>query len=80
MVSTLDTHQTFLETVGEENLDSEFVDMIRIWQWEQSLAAQPDPRPPLQSGGLPARSRRFNVIYAPRLREPRGTARATGTP
>ena len=41
MVSTLDTHQTFLEYVGEENLDSEFVEMIRIWQWEKwSLAVQ----------------------------------------
>ena len=39
VVSTIDTHQTFLEYVGEDKLDPEFVDMIRIWQWEKwSLA------------------------------------------
>lgn len=35
VVSTIDTHQTFLEYVGEDKLDPEFVDMIRIWQWEK---------------------------------------------
>lgn len=35
VVSTLDTHQTFLKLVGEENLDPEFVEKIKIWQWEK---------------------------------------------
>src|SRR3990172_6435493 len=35
VVSTIDTHQTFLKYVGEDKLDPEFVDMIRIWQWEK---------------------------------------------
>jgi phytoene dehydrogenase-like protein len=39
VVSTIDTHQTFLKYVGEDKLEPEFVDMIRIWQWEKwSLA------------------------------------------
>lgn len=39
VVSTIDTHQTFLKYVGEDQLDPEFVDMIKIWQWEKwSLA------------------------------------------
>jgi phytoene dehydrogenase-like protein len=39
VVSTIDTHQTFLKYVGEDKLDPEFVDMIRVWQWEKwSLA------------------------------------------
>ena len=32
VVSTIDTHQTFLKYVGENNLESEFVDMVKIWQ------------------------------------------------
>lgn len=35
VVSTIDTHQTFLDYVGETQLDPEFVDMIKIWQWEK---------------------------------------------
>jgi len=35
VVSTLDTHQTFLKYVGEDKLESEFVDMINIWEWEK---------------------------------------------
>jgi len=35
VVSTIDTHQTFLKYVGEDHLDREFVDMIKIWQWEK---------------------------------------------
>lgn len=35
VVSTIDTHQTFLRYVGEDHLDREFVDMIKIWQWEK---------------------------------------------
>ncbi|MFQ5665427.1 MAG: phytoene desaturase family protein [Candidatus Binatia bacterium] len=34
VVSTIDTHQTFLQYVGEDKLEGEFVDMIRTWQWE----------------------------------------------
>jgi phytoene dehydrogenase-like protein len=41
VVSTIDTHQTFLKYVGEDKLDPEFVDMIKIWQWEKwSLCVQ----------------------------------------
>jgi phytoene dehydrogenase-like protein len=39
VVSTIDTYQTFLKYVGEDKLDRDFVDMIKIWQWEKwSLA------------------------------------------
>lgn len=39
VISTIDTHQTFLNYVGTDNLEPDFVDMIRIWQWEKwSLA------------------------------------------
>lgn len=35
VVSTIDTHQTFLKYVGEDKLDNDFVEMIKIWQWEK---------------------------------------------
>lgn len=35
VVSTIDTHQTFLKYVGEDALDPEFVEMIKMWQWEK---------------------------------------------
>jgi phytoene dehydrogenase-like protein len=35
VVSTIDTHQTFLEYVGENELEQEFTEMLRIWQWEK---------------------------------------------
>lgn len=35
VVSTIDTHQTFLQYVGEDKLDSELVDMIKAWIWEK---------------------------------------------
>ena len=35
VISTIDTHQTFLKYVGEDKLDKDFVDMIKIWQWEK---------------------------------------------
>ena len=35
VVSTIDIHQTFLKLVGEKNLDPEFVEKIKIWQWEK---------------------------------------------
>jgi len=35
VVSTIDTHQTFLKLVGENNLDNDFVEKIKIWQWEK---------------------------------------------
>jgi phytoene dehydrogenase-like protein len=39
VVSTIDTHQTFLKYVGEDKLEEEFLDMVKIWQWEKwSLA------------------------------------------
>jgi phytoene dehydrogenase-like protein len=36
VVSTIDVHQTFLKYVGEDNLDNEFAEMIKIWQWEKT--------------------------------------------
>jgi len=50
VVSTIDTHQTFLKLVGEGNLDRDFVDMIKSWQWEKwslcdlHLALEEPPR------------------------------------
>ena len=35
VVSTIDTHQTFLTLVGEKNLDGEFIKKIKLWQWEK---------------------------------------------
>jgi phytoene dehydrogenase-like protein len=35
VVSTVDLHQTFLEYVGEGNLDPVFADGIRSWEWEE---------------------------------------------
>ena len=35
VISTIDIHQTFLKYVGERNLDKDFVEMIKIWQWEK---------------------------------------------
>jgi phytoene dehydrogenase-like protein len=35
VISTIDIHQTFLKYVGEKNLDKDFVEMIKIWQWEK---------------------------------------------
>ncbi len=34
VVSTIDLHQTFLKLVGEENLEREFAESIKIWKWE----------------------------------------------
>ncbi len=34
VISTIDIHQTFLKYIGEDNLDSEFVNKIKMWQWE----------------------------------------------
>ena len=35
VVSTIDPHQTFLKLVGENNLDEEFVEVVKNWQWEK---------------------------------------------
>jgi phytoene dehydrogenase-like protein len=35
VVSTIDIHQTFLKYVGEDKLESDFVDMVKAWQWEK---------------------------------------------
>lgn len=35
VVSTIDIHQTFLKYVGEDKLEKDFVDMVKIWQWEK---------------------------------------------
>ncbi|MBI4334024.1 MAG: NAD(P)/FAD-dependent oxidoreductase [Chloroflexi bacterium] len=35
IVSTVDPHQTFLGLVGEKNLDRDFADSIKNWQWEK---------------------------------------------
>jgi phytoene dehydrogenase-like protein len=34
VISTIDTHQTFLELVGEKNLEKTFVEKIKAWAWE----------------------------------------------
>jgi phytoene dehydrogenase-like protein len=34
VISTIDTHQTFLKLVGEDNLDSTLVEKIKAWEWE----------------------------------------------
>jgi len=34
VISTIDQHQTFLTLVGEENLDQDFLDAVKVWQWE----------------------------------------------
>ena len=36
VVSSIDPHQTFMELAGEENLPQEFVEKIKMWQWEKS--------------------------------------------
>ena len=39
VVSTIDPHQTFLDYVGEDNLEQDFTEMIKAYQWEKwSLA------------------------------------------
>ena len=35
VISTLDTHQTFLKLVGEGNLSKDFVEKINAWMWEK---------------------------------------------
>jgi len=35
VVSTIDPHQTFLDYVGEENLETDFTEMIKAYQWEK---------------------------------------------
>ncbi|MFO8101706.1 MAG: NAD(P)/FAD-dependent oxidoreductase [Dehalococcoidia bacterium] len=35
VVSTIDIHQTFLKYVGEENLEPDFIAMVKAWQWEK---------------------------------------------
>jgi len=35
VASTIDIHQTFLKYVGEDKLEKDFVDMVKIWQWER---------------------------------------------
>ena len=35
VVSTIDPHKTFLDYVGEENLEQDFVDMIENYMWEK---------------------------------------------
>lgn len=34
VVSTLDTHQTFLKLVGEDKLSGDFVESVKAWMWE----------------------------------------------
>ncbi len=35
VISTIDPHQTFLDYVGEDNLDNDFTEMIKVYQWEK---------------------------------------------
>ena len=37
VVSTIDIHQTFLKYVGEDKLQKDFVDMVKIWQDRKSV-------------------------------------------
>jgi phytoene dehydrogenase-like protein len=34
VVSTLDTHNTFLKLIEEQELDSEFIESVKMWQWD----------------------------------------------
>ena len=34
VISTLDTHQTFLKLVGEDKLDKDFIEALNAWKWE----------------------------------------------
>jgi len=36
VISDLNPHQTFLELVGEDNLDNDFVTRVNDWKWEHS--------------------------------------------
>ena len=35
VVSTIDIHQTFLDYVGEDHLERDFIDVVRSWEWEE---------------------------------------------
>lgn len=35
VISTLNPEQTFLSLIGDKNLDGEFVEKIKLWQWEK---------------------------------------------
>ena len=35
VISTIDPHQTFLDLIGEDKLEKDFVDKIKSWQWEK---------------------------------------------
>lgn len=34
VISTLDPHQTFLKLIEKEHLNEDFLDQIKLWQWE----------------------------------------------
>jgi len=34
VLSTIDTYQTFFKLIGEENLESDFIDSLKAWEWE----------------------------------------------
>ena len=34
VISTLDTHQTFLNLIGEDNLSEDFAESVKSWMWE----------------------------------------------
>lgn len=35
VLSTIDTHQSFLNLMGEDNLDQDFTDSLKMWRWEK---------------------------------------------
>ncbi|RLI09726.1 hypothetical protein DRO33_06415, partial [Candidatus Bathyarchaeota archaeon] len=35
VISTIDPHQTFLQLVGEDNLSGEFVEKLKLWEWDK---------------------------------------------
>jgi len=34
IISTIDPHQTFLKLVGEDNLEEDFTEKVKAWEWE----------------------------------------------
>lgn len=35
VISTLDQNQTFLDLVGEQHLEKEFIETVKIWRWDR---------------------------------------------
>ena len=74
----LNPHQTFLDYVGRENLEQDFVDMIENYMWEKwslnNLHLALERGPPFQSGGPQPGYRQSPVLHS-RLRRHEGVDR-----